>query len=88
MAQKRGSLSPGARSISVIHPHYRPRERLVGYKRMHKPNQRAIATNLIGPEALVSYLSQVGAELVRAGPVTLRLVGAQPARLGYCLTGS
>jgi hypothetical protein len=39
-------------------------KRLVGYKKMQKPNQKAVATRLIRPEALVSYLSQVGAELV------------------------
>ena len=39
-------------------------KRLVGYKKLHKPNQRAVATNLIRPEALVSYLNEVGAELV------------------------
>ena len=37
---------------------------LVGYKKLHKPSQRGVATNLIRPEALVSYLNQVGAELV------------------------
>ncbi len=39
-------------------------KRLVGYKKMHKPNQRAVATNLIRPDALVTYLNEVGAELV------------------------
>jgi hypothetical protein len=39
-------------------------KRLVGYKKLRRPNQRAVATNLIRPEALVKYLSQVGAELV------------------------
>jgi hypothetical protein len=39
-------------------------KRLVGYKKMRKPSQRAVATNLIRPDALVTYLNEVGAELV------------------------
>jgi hypothetical protein len=39
-------------------------KRLVGYKKLRKINQRAVVTNLIRPEALVSYLHEVGAELV------------------------
>ena len=38
--------------------------RLVSYKKLREPNQRAAATNLIRPEALVAYLNQVQAELV------------------------
>lgn len=38
-------------------------DRVVGYKRLRHPNQRAALTNLIRPEALASYLSQVGARL-------------------------
>jgi hypothetical protein len=39
-------------------------KRLVGYKKLRRPNQRAVATNLIRSEALVSYLNEVGAELI------------------------
>ena len=39
-------------------------KRLVGYKKLRKPNQRGVATHLIRPEALVKYLSEVGAELM------------------------
>ena len=39
-------------------------KRLVGYKKLRKIDQRAVATNLIRPEALVSYLNEVGAELI------------------------
>jgi hypothetical protein len=39
-------------------------KRLVGYKKLRKINQRAVATNSIRPEALVSYLNEVGAELM------------------------
>ena len=39
-------------------------KRLIEYKKLHTPNQRAVATNLIRPEALVAYLSEVGAQLV------------------------
>jgi hypothetical protein len=39
-------------------------KRLVGYKKLNKPSQRGVATNLIRPEALVTYLSKVGAQLV------------------------
>jgi hypothetical protein len=43
-------------------------KRLVGYKKLRKPNQRGVATNLIRPEALVTYLTQIGAELVIGTP--------------------
>lgn len=43
-------------------------KRLVGYKKLRKPNQRAVATNLIRPEALAAYLKEVGAELVCPAP--------------------
>ena len=60
------ALSPGQlwkseNSYILITDHGK---RLVGYKKLRKPNQRGVATNLIRPEALVTYLSQVGAELV------------------------
>jgi hypothetical protein len=42
-------------------------KRLVGYKKLRKPDQRAVATNLIRPEALVAYLTEVAAELIRPG---------------------
>jgi hypothetical protein len=39
-------------------------KRLVGYKKLRRPNQRAVATNLIRPEAMATYLNEVGAELI------------------------
>jgi hypothetical protein len=39
-------------------------KRLVAYKRLKSPSQRAAATNLICPEALANYLNTVRAELV------------------------
>ena len=64
------ALSPGQLwktedSYILITDHGR---RLVGYKKLHKPNQRAVATKLIRPEALVTYLNEVGAELVLQSP--------------------
>ncbi|HZR20549.1 MAG TPA: hypothetical protein VFE51_24925 [Verrucomicrobiae bacterium] len=41
-------------------------ERVVAYKKLRNPDQRAAVTNLIRPEALVSYLCQVGAELAES----------------------
>jgi hypothetical protein len=41
-------------------------ERVVAYKKLRNPSQRAAVTNLIRPEALVSYLTQVGAELAES----------------------
>lgn len=38
-------------------------KRLVAYKKLRDPNQQTALTNLIRPEALVTYLNQVGAEL-------------------------
>jgi hypothetical protein len=43
-------------------------KRLVGYKKLRKPNQRAVITQLIRPEALLKYLSEVGAELMLQSP--------------------
>ena len=38
-------------------------DRVVSYRKLRHPEQRAALTNLIRPEALASYLSQVGATL-------------------------
>jgi len=38
-------------------------EKIIGYRKLRDPQQRAALTNLIRPEALVCYLSQVGAVL-------------------------
>ena len=38
-------------------------KRLIGYKMLREPNQRAV-TRMIGIEALLNYLSQSEAELV------------------------
>ena len=38
--------------------------RLVSYKKLREPRQRAAVTNLIRPEALISYLADMQAELV------------------------
>ncbi len=43
-------------------------KRLVAYKKLKSPSQRAAATNLIRPEALVNYLNTVRADLVMNGP--------------------
>jgi hypothetical protein len=56
-----GQLWKTENSYILITDHGR---RLVGYKKLRKPNQRGVATNLIRPEALVTYLSEVGAQLV------------------------
>lgn len=39
-------------------------KRFVGYKKLRKPNQRAVASQLIRPEALLAYLNEAGAELM------------------------
>jgi len=41
-------------------------KRLVGYKKLRSANQRGVFTNLIRPEALTAYLSEVGAELLKS----------------------
>ena len=41
-------------------------KRLVSYKKLREPLQRAAVTNLIRPEALIAYLREVRAELVPA----------------------
>lgn len=38
-------------------------ERIIGYRKLRNPEQRAALTNLIRPEALVCYLNQIGAVL-------------------------
>lgn len=38
--------------------------RLIHYKMLRQPNQRAVVTRMIGIEALLNYLSQSEAELV------------------------
>lgn len=54
--EARGSLVPGQlwrtdNGYILITDHGK---RLVGYKKLRKPNQRAVATNLIRPEALAT----------------------------------
>lgn len=39
-------------------------KRLIHYKMMRQPNQRAVLTQMIGIEALLNYLRQNEAELV------------------------
>lgn len=43
-------------------------KRLVAYKKLRTPSQRAAATNLIRPEALANYLNSVRADLVLSNP--------------------
>jgi hypothetical protein len=38
-------------------------ERIIAYRKLKNPGQQAALTNLIRPEAMVHYLSQVGAVL-------------------------
>jgi len=38
-------------------------EKIIGYRKLRDPQQRAALTNLIRPEALVCYLNQIGAVL-------------------------
>lgn len=38
-------------------------ERIIGYRKLRNQQQRAALTNLIRPEAMVSYLNQIGAVL-------------------------
>ena len=40
-------------------------KRLIQYKMLRYPNQRAVMTRLIGVEAFLNYLSQSEAQLVR-----------------------
>jgi hypothetical protein len=44
-------------------------KRFVGYKKLRKVNQRAVVTQLIRPDALMTFLRQVEAELVREGGI-------------------
>lgn len=70
MKETRGPLVPGQlwrieSGYILITDHGK---RLVGYKKLRKPNQRAVATNLIRPEALLTYLNEVEAELLAPTP--------------------
>ena len=38
-------------------------DRVIGYRKLRNPEQRVALTNLIRPEALACYLTQVGAVL-------------------------